>query len=111
MRGGERSYSQGRRPSQVFPYKEESAGYSGGWCPRAPCGYLIGPGCGGVGPRKFSQPPELVCGVFPGHISTCPTFHAAGSRKRLKMGKGHSDVANPVADAFIHAYTYSFFLF
>ena len=24
--------------------------------------------------RKFSQPPELVCGVFPGHASTCPTF-------------------------------------
>ena len=25
--------------------------------------------------RKFSQPPELVCGIFPGHASTCPTFH------------------------------------
>ena len=106
MRGGERFYSQGRRPSQVFPYKEESAGYSGGWCPRAPCHYLQG-----VGPRKFSQPLELVCGIFPGHASICPTFHAAGSRKRLKTGKGHSDVANPVADAFIHAYTYSFLLF
>ena len=45
MRGGERFYSQGGRPSQVFPYKEESTGYSCGWCPRAPCRYLIGPGC------------------------------------------------------------------
>ena len=27
----------------------------------------------GVGLRKFSQPPEL-CGIFPGHASTCPTF-------------------------------------
>ena len=35
MRGGESFYSQGRSPSQVFPYKEESAGYSGRWCPRA----------------------------------------------------------------------------
>ena len=25
--------------------------------------------------QKFSQPPELVCGIFPGHASTCPTFH------------------------------------
>ena len=48
MRGGERCYSQGRCPSQVFPYtKEESASYSGGWCPRAPCRYLIGPVCKG----------------------------------------------------------------
>ena len=30
MRGGERSYSQGRRPSRVFSYKEKSAGYSNG---------------------------------------------------------------------------------
>ena len=30
MRGGERFYSQGRRASQVFPYKEESAGYTAG---------------------------------------------------------------------------------
>ena len=73
MRGGERFYSQGRCPSQVFPYKEESAGYSGGWCPRAPCRYLLGPGLG-VYPRKFSQPLELVCGIFPGHTSTCPNF-------------------------------------
>ena len=29
----------------------------------------------GVGLRRFSQPPELVCGIFPGHTSTCPTFH------------------------------------
>ena len=28
MRGGERSYSQGRGPSRVFSYKEKSAGYS-----------------------------------------------------------------------------------
>ena len=28
----------------------------------------------GFTPRKFSQPLELVCGIFPGHTSTCPTF-------------------------------------
>ena len=28
----------------------------------------------GVGPWKFSQPLELVCGIFPGHTSTCLTF-------------------------------------
>ena len=55
MRGGERFYSQGRRPSQVFPYKEESAGYSGGWCPRAPCRYLIGPGCRGSVPGSLTS--------------------------------------------------------
>ena len=45
MRGGGRFYSQGRCLSWVFPYKEKSAGYSNGWCLRAPCRYLIGPGC------------------------------------------------------------------
>ena len=51
MRGGERFYSQGRHPSRVFPYKEESGAYSSGWCPRAPCRYLIGPGCRGSVPE------------------------------------------------------------
>ena len=55
MRGGERFYSQGRCPSQVFPYKEESAGYSGGWCPRAPCRYLLGPGCRGSVPGSLAS--------------------------------------------------------
>ena len=75
MRGGERSYSQGRFPSRVFPYKEESAGYSSGWCPRAWVSVTDWTRLQGVGPRKFSQPPELVCGIFPGHPSTCLTFH------------------------------------
>ena len=55
MRGGERFYSQGRRASQVFPYKEESAGYSGRWCPRAPCWYLLGPGCRGSVPGSLAS--------------------------------------------------------
>ena len=71
MRGGERFYSQGRRPSQVFPYKEESAavGVQGRLVSVPDWTRLQG-----VGPRKFSQPPELVCGIFPGHDSACPTF-------------------------------------
>ena len=40
MRGGERFYSQGRCPGQVLPYKGKSAGYSSGWCPRAPCRFM-----------------------------------------------------------------------
>ena len=55
MKGGERVYSQSRRPSQVFPYKEERAGYSGGWCPRAPCLYLLGPGCRGSVPGSLAS--------------------------------------------------------
>ena len=42
MRGGERFYSQGWRPGQVLPYKGKNAGYSGGWCPRAPRGFMPG---------------------------------------------------------------------
>ena len=75
MRGGERFYSQGWRPSQVFPYKEKSTGYSGGWCPRAPCGYLIGPGCRGSVSGSLASLRNFVCGIFLGHASTCPTFH------------------------------------
>ena len=40
MKGRERFYSQGRRPGQVLPYKGKSAGYSSGWCPRAPCRFM-----------------------------------------------------------------------
>ena len=75
MRGGERFYSQGWRPSQVFPYKEKSAGYSGDWCPRAPCRYLIGPGCRGSVSGSLASLRNFVCGIFPGHASTCATFH------------------------------------
>ena len=73
MRGAERSYSQGRRPTQVFPYKEESAGYSG--VSKGSVSVPAWTRLQGVGPRKFSQPPELVCGILLGHASTCPTFH------------------------------------
>ena len=76
MRGGERSYSQGRRPSRVFPYKEESAGYSSSWCPRSPCRYRVGPGCMGSVSGSLASLRNFVCGIFPGHASTCPTFHS-----------------------------------
>ena len=66
MRGGERFYSQGRCPSQVFPYKEESVGYSGGWCPRAPCGYLLGPGCRGSVPGSLASVWNLSVAFFRG---------------------------------------------
>ena len=66
MRGGERSYSQGWRPSRVFPYKEESAGYSGRWCPRAPCRYLLGPGCRGSVPRSLASLRNLSLAFFRG---------------------------------------------
>ena len=66
MRGGERSYSQGQHPSRVFPYKEESAGYSGGWCSRAPCGYLIGPGCRGSVPGSLASLRNLSVAFFRG---------------------------------------------
>ena len=66
MRGGERFYSQGRCPGQVFPYKEESVGYSGGWCPRAPCWYLIGPGCRGSVPGSLASLQNLSVAFFRG---------------------------------------------
>ena len=66
MRGGERFYSQGRRPSRVFPHKEESAGYSGGWCPRAPCRYLLGPGCRGSVPGSLASLQNLSVAFFRG---------------------------------------------
>ena len=66
MRGGERFYSQGRCPSQVFPYKEESVGYSGGWCPRAPCRYLRGPGCRGSVPGSLASLWNLSVAFFQG---------------------------------------------
>ena len=53
MRGGERFYSQGRHLSRVFPYEGKSAGYSNGWCLKAPCRYLIGPGCPTFHPGLF----------------------------------------------------------
>ena len=74
MRGGERFYSQGRRPSQVFPYKEES-GLQRRVVSKGSVSVPAWTRLQGVGPRKFSQPLELVCGIFPGHTSTCPTFH------------------------------------
>ena len=74
MRDGERFYSQGWRPSQVFPYKEESVGYSSGWCPRAPCWYLLGPGCRGSVPGSLASLWNLSVGIFLRHTSTCPTF-------------------------------------
>ena len=66
MKGGERFYSQGRCPSQVFPYKEESAGYSGGWCLRAPCRYLLGPGCRGSVPGSLASLWNLSVAFFRG---------------------------------------------
>ena len=66
MRGGERFYSQGRRRSQVFPHKEESAGYSGGWCPRALCRYLLGPGCRGSVPGSLASLRNLSVVFFQG---------------------------------------------
>ena len=66
MRGGERFYSQGRCPSQVFPYKEESAGYSGWWCPRAPCRYLLGPRCRGSVPGSLASLWNLSVAFFRG---------------------------------------------
>ena len=64
MRGGERFYRQGRRLSQVFPYKEKSVG--SGWCPRAPCRYLIGPGCPTFHPGLFviGQGASVLSGYF-----------------------------------------------
>ena len=64
MRGGERFCSQGRRPSQVFPYKEESVGYSGGWCPRASSQYLLGPGCRGSVPGSLASLQNLSVAFF-----------------------------------------------
>ena len=66
MRGGERFYSQGRCPGQVFPNKEESAGYSGGWCPRAPCQCLLGPGCRGSVPGSLASLRNLSVAFFRG---------------------------------------------
>ena len=67
MRGGERFfYSQGRRLSRVFSYEEKSAGYSSGWCLRAPCRYLIGPGCPTFHPGLFviGQGASVLSGYF-----------------------------------------------
>ena len=64
--GWERFYSQGRCPSQVFPYKEESAGYSGGWCLRAPCRYLLRPGCRGSVPGSLASLWNLSVAFFRG---------------------------------------------
>ena len=94
MRGGERFYSQGGRPSQVFPYKEKSAGYSGSWCPRAPCRYLIGPGCRGSVSGSLASLQKFVRGIFPGHASTCLTFQELSTMTHLSWvylhGMAHS---------------------
>ena len=55
--------------------RKKARGYSGGWCPRAPCRYLIGPGCRGSVSGTSASLRNFVCGIFPGHASTCPTFH------------------------------------
>ena len=109
MRGGERFYSQGWHPSQVFPYKEKSVGYSGGWCPRAPCGYLIGPGCRGSVSGSLASLRNFVCGIFPGHASTCPTFHYGKScYKHLHLGFCMDMFPNPLRQEYWSGLSFPF---
>ena len=95
MRGGERFYSQGQRPSQVFPYKEESAGYSGGWYPKALCQYLIGPGCRGSVPGSLASLRNLSVAFFWGMPQNARPFNQAPRKAthclRRKVGQNIKD--------------------
>ena len=51
LRGGERFYSQGRRPSQVFPYKEESAAAAAGGVQGLPVTTCLDQAAGGRSPE------------------------------------------------------------
>ena len=72
MRGGERFYCQGWRPSQVFPYKEKSAGLQRRLVSKGSVSVPDWTRLQGVGLRNFSQPPELCLWHFSGACLNMP---------------------------------------
>ena len=111
MRGGERFYSQGGRRSQVFPYKEESAGYSGRWCPRAPCWYLLGPGCRGSVPGSLASLWNLSVAFFRGIPQHARPFTKSLSKNSTRHQSSTKKIAALLLFPFIlfsYVYTYSY---
>ena len=74
LRGGERFYSRAGVQAGSSHIREKARATAAGGVQGLRVGTCLDQAAGGRS-RKFSQPLELVCGIFPGHASTCPTFH------------------------------------